>query len=122
MAGIFNLTGSNAVQIGATFALTFRWLDANGPVNLTGRTARMQWRKTVKASEIIADFSSEIGNIVLGGAAGTVVASLTADQTALISAKSGVYDLEIEAADGTVVNFIGGEIEFLPEVTREVTL
>ena len=44
--------------------------------------------------------------------------SLTAVQTAAIKSGRYVYDLQINAADGTVTRVLEGVITFRPEVTK----
>lgn len=60
------------------------------------------------ASDALLDRSTENGRIVLGGTAGTVQLLLSATETAAIDWTKGVYDLEVEFADGTVHRPAGG--------------
>jgi hypothetical protein len=105
------------IEQGSTFTLGFNWhkegpLDANGaptpgdPYDLTGCTARMQIRRkqgdpvlmtaTSDPPVDAAAIAAGAGRIVLGGATGRVDITLTDEDTDLISARSAVYDLEIE--------------------------
>ena len=119
MTATYDLIGDNAIQQGATFTKSFAWKNSGGvPINLTGYTAQMQVRKSVTSPDVIVELSTLNGAIVLGGAAGTVVLSLTALQTAAITAKSGVYDLELKTAGGEVTRFLSGSVEISHEVTR----
>lgn len=107
------------IEQGATYDQTFNWKDSAGdPVNLTGYTARMQIRPSVSRSEIIESFTTENGKITLGGSAGTIRLLLTATQTAAITSRRGVYDLELIASNGVVTRLLEGGVEISREVTR----
>jgi hypothetical protein len=119
MTAIYNFTEDNAIQQGATFTRSFVWKSASGtPVDLTGYSAQMQVRKSVTSPDVIVELSTANSRIVLGGALGTIVLTLTALQTSAITAKAGVYDLELSASDGVVTRFLAGEVEISREVTR----
>lgn len=118
-ATVYNFTGDDRIEKGATLRRVFTWLDSsNVPVDLTGRSARMMIRKTLTTSPPLAILTTENGGIELGGALGTVTVKLTAQQTSAIAAETGVYDLEIEDADGFVHRLLKGEVELDPEATR----
>ena len=105
---------------GATLDLLVTWRtgDPATPVDLTGCTARMQIRSKVDSPDVLLELTTENGGITLGGAAGTVRRFVDATDTAAITWKSGVYDLEIEFPDGTVRRLISGGVSVSPEVTR----
>lgn len=118
-AATYNFTGDQAIEQGATWSRRFTWKDSAGvPVNFTTYTARMQIRSQRAAPDFLVELTSANGGIVLGGAAGTVDLRQTAVQTAAFAWASGVYDLELVAADGTVTRFLEGEVEVSREVTR----
>jgi hypothetical protein len=118
-ATILNFTGDDAIEKGATFRQVLTWFDSLGaPVNLTGRTARMQVRKGMKSPLVVLDLTTENGGLVLGGSAGTITINISAAQTSAVAIAAGVHDLEVVGADGTVVRLFQGEAEFSPEVTR----
>ena len=109
------------VEKGATFIYNLIWKDSNNvPVDLTGYSARMQCRKTINSDTPFLDFSSDDGDITLGGVLGTIAVVGSATDTAAIddSIKSGVYDLELESASGVVTRLIEGQVEVRAEVTR----
>lgn len=113
-AGSYNIT----IEQGATFSLVVTWEDSAGSaVDLTGRTARMQIRDRVAATDTLIELTTENGRIALGGAAGTITLTITAADTAALDFRSGVYDLEI--VNGAVVDrILEGEVELNKEVTR----
>jgi hypothetical protein len=113
-AKIYNIT----IEQGATFRLNLVWRNPDlTPKDLTGYTARMQVRRRHSDPDILLEFTTENGAIILGGAAGTIsivgLATLTDD----VSVKQGVYDLEL--VNGTDVDrIVEGSVEITPEVTR----
>lgn len=105
---------------GATLDLLVTW-KAGDPalaVDLTGCTARMQIRDKVTSAEVLVSLTTENGGIELGGTAGTVRRLMTAAATAALDWQTGVYDLEIQFADGTVRRLLSGSVVVSPEVTR----
>lgn len=107
------------IEQGATFRLSLVWKDSNGvPVNLTGYSARMQVRRTVNNPTKLLDFTTSNGAITLGGATGTVTVVGAATLTDDVPPRSGVYDLELQSADGTVTRLLEGKVTITPEVTR----
>lgn len=109
------------IEQGATYDQPFVWKDGNGnPVNITGYTARMQIRKSVSATSVIIELTTENGRITLGGAAGTIDLLIDADDTAALEQFAGVYDLELESNTGFVTRLLEGQVTVSKEVTREV--
>lgn len=109
------------IEKGATFKMSLLWKDQNNaPVDLTGYTARMQVRKTISSDTALLSLTTENGDIVLGGTAGTILIEVSDADTSAIpdNVKSGVYDLEMESASGIVTRLIEGEADIRPEVTR----
>jgi hypothetical protein len=105
---------------GATLADVTTW-KAGTPavaVDLTGCTARMQARAKITDAATLLSLTTENGGIALGGTAGTVTINMTAAETAALTWKSAVYDLEIVFADTTVRRLLAGSISVSPEVTR----
>lgn len=109
-----------SIQQGATFdSPSFIWKDGSGvPIDLTGCTAHMQIRQSTSAANTLADMTTANGGLTLGGTAGTISMLLTAAQTTAITARRGVYDLKLIAANGVVRRFAEGEVTISPEVTQ----
>lgn len=104
---------------GATFTRELTWSDENDqPINLTGYTARMQVRQSVKSTAVVLELTTTNGRVVLYPASGKIVLSLTATETAALPAKSCVYDLELVSAGGVVTRLVEGSFTVRPEVTR----
>lgn len=89
------------------------------PVDLTGCTARAQFRSEIESTEVLLELTTENGRIQLGGPAGTIRILLDAATTAAITWESGVYDLEIVFADGHVDRYLAGSVAVSKEVTRD---
>ena len=123
LAGIYNITCQQGSTFGRT--ITFKYPDPTSPPtdptylpwNLTGYTARMQVRRTVDSSTIIISLTTENGRITLGGPTGIIELNISAADTATITS-SGVYDLEIIAANGVVDRIMQGNFTLSQEVTR----
>ena len=107
------------IQQGATLSLVATWNDSTGAaVNLTGYTARLQVRTSYAATSTILSLTSSSG-ITLGGAAGTITITVSATDTAALTAPwIGVYDLELVSGSGVVTRLLEGTATVSPEVTR----
>lgn len=113
-AGILNIT----IEQGATFTRTITWTISGTAVNLTGYVARLQVRADYDTDPIISLTSAAGGGITLGGVAGTIVLLVSATATAALTPGSYLWDLEVEAADGTVTRLLKGQATVDPEVTK----
>ncbi|WP_312299214.1 hypothetical protein [Stutzerimonas nitrititolerans] len=85
------------------------------PVDLTGAKARMQIRPQI-GGPVLLELTTENGGLEIT-APGTLGRTLSAEQTAALTWTEGVYDLEVEYADGTVQRYLQGAVT----VSREVT-
>ena len=85
------------------------------PVDLTGATARMQIRAGLGGA-VLLELTTENGGLAITGP-GTLTRTLSATETAALTWTDGVYDLEVEYADGTVQRYLQGTVT----VSREVT-
>ncbi len=86
------------------------------PVDLAGATARMQIRAGVGGA-LLLELNTENGGLAITGP-GTLTRTMSAAQTAALTWTDGVYDLEVEYADGTVQRYLQGAVT----VSREVTV
>jgi len=113
-AGIYDIT----IEQGATFTLSATWKDSAGtPVNITDYSARMQVRPNYESEEILVSLVSP-ADITLGGALGTILATISATATQSLAIQEGVYDLELESAGGVVTRLLQGRATISREVTR----
>lgn len=100
------------IDQGATFSADLDITDENGDIiQLSGYTASSQirkWYTSTKFVEFTTSVNSDIGVITL---------SLTANQTALLTAGRYVYDVEI-TDNVTISRIVEGIITVNPNVTR----
>lgn len=110
------------IDQGATFDKTFTWKTGTKtnavPVDLTGCKARAQIREELESDAVLLELTTENQRIVLGGPTGEIRLLVKATDTAALGWITGVYDLEIEFPDGTVVRRMAGSVVVSPEVTR----
>jgi hypothetical protein len=122
------------VEQGSDWTTTINCIDSNGnPVNLTGASARMQAR--AYPGQPLPQFSltsASGGGLVLGGTAGTVVASIPGAQTAtLLPALNvpvgfrptdtlrflGYYDMLVTSESGALTFYQHGKLIMLMGIT-----
>lgn len=109
------------IEQGSVYNFDLIYKDADGaPINITGWKARMQIRQKVSSTDAVLSLSSDDGTIVLGDAAGTIKAKITAVASAALTIKTGVYDLELVPPSGEddAFRLIEGAVTVSPEVTR----
>jgi hypothetical protein len=115
-----DLPGSYDIKArqGATWTRVFTWSVDGDPVDLTGRTARMEVRTKPDATSVVLTATPYI---TLGAEAGTISISIPANVLAGIRPRTGsrfyVYDLEIVSGQ-QVTAFLAGRFTVAPEVTK----
>jgi len=88
------------------------------PINLTGYTARLQFREPLESSIVLLSLTTENGGITLGGVNGTIALLISATDTAALTWSTAVFDLEIISASSIVDRIISGRASVSDEVTR----
>lgn len=111
-------TADLCIQQGATFSRLIRWKADGANVNLSGFSARMQIRPTAASATTTLSLTTENGRIALGGTAGTITLTISATDTAAITAGRYVYDLELVSAGGIVTRLLQGIVTVSANVTR----
>ena len=107
------------IEQGATFSLVITYKDNDTPVSLVGYTARMQVRSTMESATVLIELTTGAdARIVLGGAAGTITMTISATDTAALTAGRAVYDLELISGGGVVTRLIQGVCTISRNVTR----
>ena len=103
------------IDQGADFGFDVTWTEEDGtPIPLAA--ARMMIRRTYNSPTPMLSMEDGDGKITLDGPAGHVLVAIPAADTG--SLEQGVYDLEVDEVDGTVVRLLMGQVFINPEVTR----
>jgi hypothetical protein len=87
------------------------------PVSLAGCEARLTIRDHVGGTALIELTSTPAAGIALDDTAKTITVTITAAQTAAFTWTAGVFDLEVEDADGNVTLIAQGAVTVDSEVT-----
>jgi len=102
------------IEQGATFNTIVNVDDSSGnAINLYAYSANSQMRKSYYSSTAYT-----INSSVTGTANGEITLSMTAANTANLSAGRYVYDLKITSSTNTVTRVVEGIATVLPSVTR----
>lgn len=107
------------MEAGVDFPVTVTWKDGTGAlVNLVGYTAKLQIRTSPGAALLIEKKTAD-ATIVLGGAAGTIVWTITAaDNTALAAQTTAMHwDLLMTSPTGVNVRLLQGLVIVVPAIT-----
>lgn len=110
MAAEYNIT----ILQGATFTLVVNWEDEDGDaIDLTGYTVAMAIKASYGGASIVTPTIS-----ITGAATGEITVSISATNTAAITADYGVYDIELtHTSTGTVTRIMQGAVIIDKEVT-----
>ena len=115
MASTYNIL----VDQGSTYTLAVTYKDSSGTaINLTGYTAAMQLRENYDSATAVLSLSSPSSGIVITGASGLVTITMSATQTAALSADTFLYDLEIASPASVKTRLIQGVVVVSAEVTK----
>lgn len=108
------------IEQGATFGQTLTLKDSSDTViNLTGYTsAEMDLRETPESSSEVLTLTTANSRIALGGSAGTVTLSISAADTANLTAGDGIFDLEIVDGSSRVYRILEGTYTIRRNISR----
>jgi len=107
------------IEQGTTLQKIFVWKDSEGSaIDLTGYTARLQIRPTVRSDSIYLDATTENGFLQIDAANGKVTLTVSATATSAFDWATGVYDLELEDSSGVVSRLSQGAVKVSFGVTR----
>ncbi|MEN6621505.1 MAG: hypothetical protein ABFD50_08160 [Smithella sp.] len=107
----------NCIEQGADWVQSLTLKDSNGdPINLTGATAKMQFRPTVNG-DLVIDLSNGSG-ITLGGALGTIDMEIDNTVTDDLTAVSLVFDFFITWSTGKTDRLFYGQVDVIKRITR----
>jgi hypothetical protein len=113
-AGEYDIT----IEQGSGFSLSLVYeAPEDSPVDFTGSTARLHVRSKYGATDKLIELTTENGGIELGSD-GSILLSMSADDTANLKFDRGVYDLEIVPPAGEPYKIIRGNVFLNREVTR----
>jgi len=108
------------IEQGATFGQTLTLKDSSDTlINLTGYTsAEMDLRETPESSSEVITLTTANNRITLGGSAGTVTLSISAADTANLTAGDGVFDLEVVDGSSRVFRILEGTYTIRRNISR----
>ena len=108
------------INAGEDFARLLVWKagDPLTPVDLSGCEATMQVRRAASAPAALLTLTSSPAAGLRFAGPGELWIELTAAQTAALTWRTGVYDLEITFPSGNVRRLLSGVVTVSPEVTR----
>jgi hypothetical protein len=95
-----------SVYQGTTFTLAPVWKIDGLPVDLTGYSATMQVRDV--SNNLITELSTANGRAVISASLGQTTFTLTATQTAAITAGTYTYAFNLTSAAGVVYQILNG--------------
>ena len=88
------------------------WQIINYDLTGTTWTGRSQVRRCADSEDVLHDFAVSVDEDI-------VTVSVPPDTSSAWTWKTGVYDVEIEAADGRVLRVVQGGVYVSREVTRD---
>lgn len=107
---------------GATFRQVITWKAGTQGnetlVDLTGASARMQFRPSVTSDVLLFESTDANGGVILGGTAGTIELFISSTDTSNFTFDSCMYGLEVTLANGDVRHVIRGKITLYAELVR----
>jgi hypothetical protein len=95
------------------------YVQYNTPQDLTSYVARMSIKDKVGGTELMS-LTTTNDRIVVDDTAKTITLAIDATDTAAITFKRGVYDLELESPAGVVTALMFGNVTVTNEVTTNV--
>ena len=108
------------IEQGATFSRILTLKDSTGSVVILNSysSAEMDLRKNPESSSVVITLTTTNSRISLGGAAGTVTLTISASDTANLTAEDGVYDLELTDSGGNVFRILEGTFSVRRNISR----
>ena len=92
--------------------------DESNPIDMTGYSARLQVRRRTSDVTLLSFTDALGGGLTINGPSGDVDLEVSDTVTAALGFSSAVWDLEVEAPDGTVTELDSGRAVLKREVTR----
>ena len=117
-------TANINIYKGDELEINYTWNDSNGdPIDITGYSAKCQFRDPVTdpdgtGTPLLEVDSDTVGEITLGGAAGTIEMKWPSAKTATLTVAEGKYDLELTSPAGVVKTLVSGTGYVTMDITR----
>lgn len=104
---------------GETYSLSLIWKDKDTgtPIDVTDYTGAMQVRTCPDDSPVLS-WSSVQGDIVFGGASGSIIVTGAASDTVSVTPDVYSYDLKLTSPGGVVRVIVSGKFTVIPRVTQ----
>lgn len=107
------------INQGATWQLVLLWKNPDlTPVNVTGYSVVIQFRKTVRGAIVLYEMSTTNGKVTLDGPAGKITALAPKEDTSTFTFDSAVFDVLATSPSGVASRLINATIRVIPAVTR----
>ncbi|SDS49606.1 hypothetical protein SAMN05216198_2081 [Halopseudomonas litoralis] len=108
---------------GASFTMPISWhtedeAGERNPVDLSGCSVRMQFRRRVNSPAVELDLGAASYIRITDPLQGEMLIDLPPAVTAALAFRSGVHDIEVEFSGGEVLRFAKGIVVVDREVTR----
>ncbi len=114
-AGLVDLN----IQQGSTYKHNFIYLDQDErPWNLTGYSARMQFRRHINSEDVLYSATTDEGGFIIDGIGGRVKLEIPAETTEKFDFRRAVYDIEVVTPMGRVSRLCYGRVFVEQEITR----
>ena len=112
---VYNIT----VKRGDTFAgVKFQYKQNGVPIDLEGAIVLMQVREEPDSNTTIMQFSSEAGEIIIGGGDNNELTIMPKIIPSGAPARKCCYDVQITFPNGSVKTWVSGYFEILKDVSR----
>jgi len=96
---------------GATLNLPMTWRDSAGAaIDVTSYTAVLRAKEKISDSANVLDMTSANSQIVVGNTNGIFTLALTAAETAALSFRKAIYQMEVTSPAGVVTRLIQGTV------------
>lgn len=102
-----------------TFRKQFAWHVNDAPVDLTGFTAKAQFRAKIDSPNSVLDLSTENdGIIIVSAIEGVIELYASAIDAAKLTADKYVYDINLTGPDGDTFRLVEGHVNIVQGVTK----